>query len=308
MNVPRASDDDWGFSTRWPMPARTAAADPVAVQAVTAAFLPTMRIPIVSGRGFTEADRQGSQRVAIVSENLARHFFGDRPAVGAEVRLRPGGTGEWATIVGVTRDVREPTWYELTIAPYWIYVPYDQHPAASLSFVVRTRTAPDRAFDGFRGAIAALDRELPLEHLRTAHTLVYAEGFSRRALGTIASVFGGLGVLLAGVGLYGVVMWSVVWRRRELAIRTALGADARQIVWPIVRDGLRLGVLGSLIGIPAALFASRALVNMLDDVSPRDPVVLAGVTALLFVVVLAGSYLPARRAVRINPAAALKVE
>ena len=308
MDVPRASDADWGFTTRWDLPARTTEASPVAVQAISPAYLSTMGIPLVSGRGFSGNDRRGSQRVAIVSENLARDFFAGRPAVGAEIRLGPGGTGEWATVVGVTRDVREPSWYELTIAPYWIYLPFDQHPAASLSFVARTRTAPEAAFDGFRSTIAALDPELPVEHMRTARTLVYAEGFSRRAMSTLASVFGGLGVVLAGVGLYGVVMWSVIWRRRELAIRTALGADARQIVWPIVRDGLRLGIIGSLIGIPAALVASGALAGMLDDVSPRDPSVMAAVVALLFVVVVAASYLPARSAARVDPAAALRAE
>ena len=308
VDVPRASDADWGFTTRWDMPSRTTAASPVAVQAISPGYLRTMGIAMMAGRAFSDADRQGAQRVAIVSENLARDFFGGRPALGAQVRLGAGGAGEWATVIGVTRDVREPSWYELTLAPYWIYLPFEQHPATSMSFVVRTRTPPEGSFDSFRGAIAALDPELPLEHMRTARTLVYAEGFSRRALGTLASVFGGFGAVLAGVGLYGVVTWSVVWRRREIAIRTALGADARQIVWPIVRGGLQLGAIGTFIGLPAALLASGALAGMLDDVSPRDPAVLAAVIALLFAVVVAGSYLPARRASRVDPAAALRAE
>lgn len=308
LNVPRADDGDWGFSIAGTPPERTLDADPVAAQAVSPEFLRTMAIPLVRGRHITAEDRDGAPRVAIVSSNLARRFFPGKEAIGERIRFGPRGTGEWWTIVGVTADVREPSWYELTLSPYWIYLPRAQHDSPGLSFVVRTAVAPAQTFEVIRSAVRSVDAQIPVDALRSMDDAIYAEGFSRRAMSLLAGTFGGLGLALAVIGLAGVVSWSVGSRRREIAIRMALGSSPAAVVRVMVREGFVLGCAGALAGAPVAFLAGDRLRAVLDDVSTHDPYVLAAVSALLLTAAAVASYLPARHAARVDPASALRAE
>lgn len=280
-------------------------------QAVTVRYLETMRIRVLEGRGFQPADAMSKTPVALVNAMMARRFWPGQSPVGR--RVRPGGLDvPWFTIVGVVADVKqggvaEPVGSEL-------YFCFEQLPLVGpftpQDMFVALRTAlPAATIAGVvRREVASLDAALPIIDMRTMEA-VFDETLSRpRLLARLLVLFAALALLLAVVGTYGVIAYTVAERRREIGLRMALGADRRRILAMVLGDGLWLAALGLGLGIGGALAASRVLATLLYGVRPWDPWVLSGVSLIMLAAAIAACYLPARRAAAVDPMLVLREE
>jgi putative ABC transport system permease protein len=261
-----------------------------------------------AGRPLTAEDTAGARPVALVNEAMARQFWGGSNPVGA--RIRPpflDTTNKWFEVVGVVGDVR--SWTLRTPPVPECYVPYAQAPTASLSPVIRTGSVPVEAvLPAIRQRVASVDPALPLVRVQTMTRVVEQAAGDSRLSSILTTIFALLAALLATVGIYSVISYSVAQRQREIGIRVALGADRRRITRLVLGEGLLLAGIGVALGSLAALALTRTLGTMLYEVSPTDPAVLAGTIGGVLVVALAASYIPARRATRVDPAIALRAE
>lgn len=260
-----------------------------------------MHIALDRGREFTQRDRQGSLAVAIVNQSFARRFWPGEDPIGKRIRIGD----QQREVIGVARDSRIRSLSESS-TPYF-YLPFLQHYQPNMTLEVRTAGDPSAIIPAVRSEIGALDRDLPVQ----AGTMEEALGLSllpQRAGATLLGIFSVLGLVLASIGLYGVVAYAVAQRTRELGIRVALGAESSDIYRVVMGHGAKLTMLGLAIGIGAALLLARLASGVLFGVSPADPLTLGGVAAILVVVALAASYVPARRAIRVDPLVALKEE
>ncbi len=265
----------------------------------------TMGIPVLEGRAFDERDRSDSRPVVIVNETLARTVWpGERP-VGKTVEMS-WGDDIVAEVVGVVGDVRLTT---LDTAPRaTLYWPQSQLANNFMSVMVRAKDGRPLSASELREAISSVDPELPLTSIQQMDDVVSRSLGRPRLTLTLMSLFGGVALVLAAIGLYGVVAFSVSQRVREIGLRMALGASAKDVSGLVLREGLKLALMGVALGVAGALFLGRFLESMLYEVEPRDPMTLAAIAALLVGVALAASYLPARRASRIDPFRALRTE
>ena len=276
----------------------------VATNRVTPAYFVAVGTPVVRGRGFTEADAPGAPRVVVVSEAFARRYFAGGDALGGTVVLG----GDTATIVGVARDARYKD-QDLTLPPRpFLYEAYAQRPIATIAFLVRTGGDPTAVTPALRRAVAAVDPALPL----TA-PMTLAEWSANATLlqQIMAEVLGGLGacaLALAGVGVFGVIAYAAARRRREVGVRAALGATTRDIVRLFVGAGVRLAAVGLACGALLAVGAAQVVRSQLYGVSPVDPVAFGGAALVLAAVAVAASWLPARRAARVDPVEVLRAE
>jgi len=208
------------------------------------------------------------------------------------------------TIVGVIADVKYGG-LDLT-APPEVYLPYAQHPIDSLTVAVRTKGDPLAIAPSARAALAALDRDLPMADLRTMDELVGRSIAERRFTMLLLAAFAGVAVLLAAVGVYGVLAYLVSQRTQEIGVRLAMGAAPGDVARLFLREGARLIVAGLIAGLAGAIAATRAMSTLLFGVSARDPVTFAAVAGALALVALLASYIPARRAARVDPMVALR--
>jgi predicted permease len=260
-----------------------------------------LRSPMARGREFTAQDRTGSLPVVIVNESFARRFWPGEDPIGK--RLRNGDA--LRTVIGVARDSRIRS---VTAEPEpYFYLPYLQRTEPNMILAVRTTGDPGAIMPAVRHEVKALDPNLPVQ----AGTMEDSLGlslFPQRVGATLLGVFSALGLVLASVGLYGVVAYAVAQRTRELGIRIALGAEARDIFRVVLGHGVRLMAVGLAIGVGLALLLTRLARGLLVGVSPTDPLTLGGVAAILMVVGLVASYVPARRATRVDPLVALRDE
>jgi predicted permease len=274
---------------------------------VTPEYFATLRVPVRKGRDFTDADRLGAPYVAIVNESLARTAFGDGDPIGRRIQCGLD-TLEFMTIVGVVADVR-------TAGPALppqpeIFMPYEQHPApaSSLNLVIRTQAADPLALaDDIRRTIASLNPDVPVKAMTMEGTLDGASETPRFRT-YLLLVFAGVGLLLALAGVYGVMAYTVSQRVPELGVRIALGATPGDIMRLVLGRGAALAAAGLSLGLVLALASSRVIEGLLFGVSPRDPALLAVVTALVAVAALAACYVPGRRAVRVDPMVAVRAE
>jgi putative ABC transport system permease protein len=276
--------------------------------AVSADYLPTMRIPIVRGRGFAAADRAGALPVAVIDATMARRGWGKRGALGQRVRIGPPDEGPWYTIVGIAGDVRQES---LSALPdNAIYVPESQSRYADdlVSLVVRTRTPPALLAAAVRRAVWSLDPDVPIVRLATMDELVAATAAARRFAMMLFALFGGLALVLAGAGIYAVLAGSVAERTREIGVRAALGATRRDIVRLVLRQGMTMTAIGAAAGIAVAAGASRVIAGLLFATSRLDPATYIAVTAALAGVALLACWVPAERAARVDPAKTLRAE
>jgi putative ABC transport system permease protein len=276
--------------------------------AVTPGYFQAIGLDLLAGRPFTDADRQGAPRVAIVTARVA-HLAGLEPRelVGRRIQIGSNRPQTWATIVGVARDVlvRGPE----SGAGAQIYEPMAQAPAFGTTFfAVKAATSPVSLAAPVRRAIATIDPDLPLYNMRTFDEVRASFIADRRFAMTVMSGFGLLTVLLAGIGLYGVLTYLVQLRTREIGIRMALGASPGAVRWHVVRTGLAHGAAGLAVGAVAAYAASQLVLSRIPGIEPAD----AGLVAVVGVSMLAASavvtWLPARRATSINPVLALRAE
>jgi predicted permease len=272
-------------------------------------YFTAMSIPIRAGRTFTAADGANAARVVIVNEALARRHFGDAAsAVGRSVAIaatnRQGE--ETAEIVGVSGDVHHDG-LDAAAAPE-LYRPLAQTFMFPMAVVVRSQTPPAELGRAVRQAMLEIDPVIPVAEMQPYTSLIAATMGRPRLLGTLLSVFAGTGLLLALVGTYGVVAYRVRQREREIGIRVALGAAPAALASSVVWQGVRYAAFGLLAGLPAALALSRVMRTVVFGVTPSDPLTFATLPVLVIATTIAASYLPARRATRIDPVVTMRAE
>ncbi len=269
---------------------------------VDPAYFALMRVPIVAGRSFTDHDTETSAPVAIVSQEFARKAFGERNPLGERLDYRD----RQPEIVGVAGDVRHKA---ITEAPApAVYLPFAQDPTGVLCLVVRARGDASATATAIRKAIYSIDPYQPVERITTLDRIVEETTSEDRFFAVTTGAFAATALLLALAGLFGVVARNVAERTRELAIRTALGAESGSLVRFAVGRGLRPVILGAALGLVGAYWSSRLLQQFLFEVSPLDPWAYAIAAALLIIAASAACYLPARRVTRVDPMAALRAE
>jgi hypothetical protein len=269
-----------------------------------------MGIPLVEGREFTARDTADAPKVAIVSERIVREYFPGGPggALGRRVRLEFGGGGEWLTVVGVVADIRQMG-LDRNVQPM-IYLPFQQERRGFIrfvSFVARTNT-PGSVAEGIRAEIRRAAPDLPIETTRTMDEAVAASVAPPRFRMVLLVLFATTATLIATCGIYGLMAYAVTQRRREIGVRMALGAERRDVLRLVLTRALRIVVAGVIVGLAGAVSVTRVLQRFLFGVTPTDPIAFTIVTLLLMAVGLVAAWLPARRATRIDPCAALRAE
>jgi predicted permease len=267
-------------------------------------YFATMGIPLLAGRAFTQRDRKGSMQVAIVSQAVARRVWGEASPLGRRLNAGDAKEPSWWTIVGVVGEVREMGLTELSHGD--LYRPFAQIPYPQVAFVARTDGDPALLAQALERTIWSVDRDQPIYKALTIQGLADESLAVRRVTMLLLAVFSALALLLAAVGVYGVVAFSVAQRRHEIGLRMALGARPGQVLQIILAQGLRITMGGLAVGLVSTLVLTRLLAALLYGVSPTDALTLMAVSVLLSAIALAASYLPARRAAAVDPMLALR--
>jgi predicted permease len=268
-------------------------------------YFETMGVPLVRGRGITGEDRAGAPGVVVVNEAFARRFWPGEDPIGREVGLA-GDQGPWSTVVGIARDGKYGSRSEEP-SPFY-YVPYAQEPRSAVTLIVRTAGNPRDLVAPVRGAVRETDPALAVAESMTLTESLELSLLPQRAGGLLLTGFGLLGLVLASMGIYGVIAYTVAQRTREVGIRMALGASSVSVVGLVVRYAARLVLIGVVIGLVAAFALARLVRGFLTGLDPSDPLTYGGVVAVLCGVALLAAWLPARRAARVDPMVALRQE
>ena len=271
-------------------------------------YLKTMHIPLIAGRDLTPRDERDAAQVVLINETLARRYFPNENPIGKHIKPGVADTGKekMREIVGVVGDVHHRNLWEPTDPE--CYVPYDQAALGAMNVVVRAQGDPLRLIPSIREQVRALDTELPIYKARDLRDYVEASVAQRKFTSMLVSVFAAAGLLLATVGLFGLISYSVEQRRNEIGIRVAVGAERADIIRMVLRSGVTLAVAGVVIGLAGTLAISRVLKNQLFGVSATDPLTFAGVALGLIAVATAACYIPAWRAANADPLVALRNE
>lgn len=274
---------------------------------VSQGYFETMGTPLLQGREFTERDRQGAPTVLLVNETAARRYWPGQNPVGSRLSFTTGRTQPtWLEIVGVVRDVLHDG-LDSPARPT-IYLPFLQSAQAFMVTVVRTDIHPAGLASAVREAIAAVDKDQPVMMTRTM-TDIFSDSVAQRRFNTALIVaFGALALLLAMVGVYGLMAYTVTQRTHEMGVRIALGADRSDVMKLVLGRGIRLTVMGIAFGLAMALVVTRFLSKLLFNVSQTDPATFVAVSVCLGAVALLASYIPARRAMQVDPMVALRYE
>jgi predicted permease len=277
-------------------------------------------IPMIRGRAFTDADRDGSPLVIIVNRALVEHFWPGQDPIGKRIKI---GVAEsptpWMTVVGEIGDIKQTAADQDTLAQIYRpatqfkaglggFAPPDMLNATGGSIALRTVLPPDQMADALRSVVRSIDPQLPLVQVESMDRVV-SEGEAPRRFNTaLISGFAAVAVLLALLGIYGVIAFSAALRTQEMAIRLALGAERAGIMRLVLISGGKLGLIGCGVGAIGAVFATRLMRTLLFQVDPLDPAVIALAAVSILLVALAASVLPARRAATIDPMQALRTE
>ena len=277
---------------------------------IGAGYFKTMGIPLLAGREFTARDTAEAPKVAIVSERIAREYFPGGPGEALGRRVRLSDRGEWLTVVGVVADIRQMG-LDQEVQPM-LYVPFQQERddffvLRFVSFVARTAT-PASVVEGIRAEIRRAAPDLPIESTLTMDEAVAASVAPPRFRTLLLVLFAITATLIATCGIYGLMAYAVTQRRREIGVRMALGANRRDVLRLVLTRALRIVVAGLIVGLAGAAAVTRVLQTFLFGVTPTDPIAFTIVTLLLMAVGLMAAWLPARRATRIDPCAALRAE
>jgi predicted permease len=272
---------------------------------VTPGYFEAMGMHLLAGRGFTVKDEAKAPVVAVVNASFAKHYFGDRPAVGHRIgQGTDPGTPTDIEIVGVVNDTRYESLRTEIHREYFLCAL--QREFYGMVVYVRTERDPESAFRSIRGAVRELDPNLPIIDMKTFEHQLDESLVTERMIATLSAMFGILATVLAVIGLYGVMAYMVARRAREIGIRMALGARTGNVVWLVMREVLVLVIAGVVVGLPAAYGLTRLIQAQLYGVEPNDPASMAAATLLLSTVALLAGYIPARRAAACDPASVLR--
>jgi len=278
---------------------------------VSAGYLKTLQIPLITGRWIEDRDREGAPTVAVINSGFAHTYFPNQSPIGQHIQLgaMPDPSSPWMEIVGVVSDVRQSLASESSSE---MYVPYRQAdlelPVLTLSLVVRTAGDPLAQTNAIRSAVRNIDPNQPVTAIRSMQENV-AQSVSEPRFHTILlSVFAGIALVLAAVGIFGVMAYSVAQRTRELGLRIALGASRGQVLQLVLINGVQLTLIGVGIGLVATFFLSRYVSSLLFNVPRYDPITLVGVAVGLIIISICACYIPARRATLVDPIVALREE
>jgi putative ABC transport system permease protein len=290
---------------RPPFPRDTAPV--VEFRVVTPGYFETMGIPFRRGQDFSTADTAASRAVVIINQTMAEMYWPNADPIGARVQLSADGSGVWREVVGVVGSVR--SWRMNTPPVPETYLPHPQAPSGSMGIVVRAgEMSPSLVMSAIRQRIAAADKSLPMVRVRPMTEIVEASTGDTRLSSVLTGVFALVAALLAAVGIYSLIAYSVAQRTREIGIRMALGADRARVASLIVGEGVVLASIGLAVGLCGALLLTRTMEGMLYEVSPADPGVLAATCAGVLCVAVLATVIPALRALRVDPAVALRSE
>lgn len=288
-------------------PKPPAGQEPVAdVRVVDANYFRTMNIPMIGGRFFTDAEASEARRVVIVNETLAKQYFPGENPLGKRLTINMKSENVPTEIVGVVGDVKHVGLdTEVRAMTYW---PHPELPLGSLTLMIRTSVDPLNLVGAVRREVGAIDKDLPLSDVRTMDQLLGASTARSRFLAVLLSIFAALAMILACVGIYGVMSTTVSQRVREIGIRMALGAGQGDVVRMVVGQGMLLVSIGIAIGLGGALSLTRLLSTFLFGVTATDPVTFVGLATLLAVIALVSCLVPAKRATGVDPLMALRCE
>jgi len=269
-------------------------------------YFHAMGIPLIRGREFSDSDDRQHEQVAIINENMARRFWTGQDPLGRRFQIGPHDTAKWLTIVGVVRDVRNRS-LDSEVG-YSTYQPFAQQPRTRMEFAIRTTGNPELLTASAQREIYRIEPAAIIDSVQTMSQRIDDTLSPRRLNLVLFGLFSTLALVLAAVGLYGVVAYAAGQRTREFGIRMALGARSNSLLWLVLGQGLKLAVAGVAIGLAAALALSRLLEKLLFGVAPTDPATMIAVAMLLVFVAALACWLPARRATRIPPIEALRLE
>jgi predicted permease len=272
------------------------------VATIGSGYVETLQMPVVAGRTFSLSDLPGTPPVALVNQTLARQLFGDAAPLGRAVVMGK----ERVEVVGVLADGRYENYTEAQAAV--LYLPLDQRPASSATLHVRGRMEPSATLAAVRGELAVLDPNMALQQAMPLSQLIGLTLFPQRVAAIAMGTFGLVGLLLAAIGVYGLLAFHVGSRTREIGIRIALGAPVAGVIRLVLGYSLRLTLIGTAMGLLGAFALTRLLASLLYGVTPLDPLTFALAALLLLMTALLASYLPARRATRVDPTVALRAE
>ncbi len=277
---------------------------PIPLGVVSSEYFETLGIPLMKGRYFTEEDdRENAQPVAILNEAAARRFFADEEPVGKRIMT---ARGDWRTIVGVVGNV-----YLVQLgrdAMPEVYLPYLKIPASGMSLVARTSIEPEQMVAALRAEVMAVDKDQPIAQVKTMSARISESIAPERFYLMLFGSFAALALLLAAIGIYGVMSYSVAQRTHEIGIRQALGARPSHVIGLVVKQAIILSVIGLAIGLGAAALLTRLMTSLLYEISPADPMTFVLIPIILLGVALAACFIPARRATRTDPMVALRHE
>jgi putative ABC transport system permease protein len=270
-------------------------------------YFQAMGIPLMAGRYFTDSDTAQAPGVVLISESLARRFWPNGDAVGKRLLVgHPAPKNPWLTIVGVVSDTKQ---YGLSAQTKWeVYRFYLEHPPSDFRIVVRAAPNPEGLTSAITSEVHRVDKDVPVHDEVTLQRVVSDSVGTQRVTMLLLGLFAALAIVLAAVGIYGVVSYSVGQRTHEIGVRMALGAERRDVLRLVVGKGFTLTVFGVSAGLVGALVLTRFLSSLLFGVRPTDAIVFGGVSLLLAGVALLASYVPARRATRVDPVVALRYE
>jgi len=282
------------------------------VHSVSSNFFATLGIPIINGRSFSDSDTEGAPQAAIVSEELARKFWRDQDPIGKRIKFgRDNSTNPWITVVGVIANVKQRALVNdplLNPDDPDLYLPLAQNPELNLALAVRTNRELTLMTSLVTKEIQAIDRDIPVFRVTTMEELVSNETARSRFNAFLMSVFAGSALLLACIGLYGVLSYAVTQRTREIGLRIALGAKRSDVFVLVLRQALRWMSFGLIMGLFGAAMLSRLLTSQLYQVSPTNPAIYAALTSLLLGVAIFATFIPALRATKVDPILALRYE
>jgi putative ABC transport system permease protein len=294
------------FVVRGSAPVRPSDQPSASIRTVTPNYFTVLGTPLLRGRAFAADDRVNAPRVAIVNQTFVKRFMANEDPIGkyVEIGWTIDGVRQGGQIVGVVGDVRDDA-LNADVDPTF-YLPFDQTPVEGIVITARTAAPPASITSALRGVVRDLDPTLPVYDVQTMEQHVAASVSRQRFYATLLGVFATVALVLAAVGLYGVIAYAVSQRTHELGVRVALGATGTRISRMVIGEGVILTAAGVLVGLVASLGGARIIAKLLYNVKSSDPVTFVGVALLLGVVAACASYIPARRAARVDPLVAMR--